>query len=63
MATDHGSTISDNSLSPAEVEQDGTRAKSHSIKDQIAADRYFRETRKRGLGIGFRRMVPPGADG
>jgi len=56
-------TLSDAAVAPAEAEQDGTRVKQQPLKDLIAADKYAREQTKTGLGIGYRRAVPPGALG
>ena len=39
--------------------------KQHSLPDQIAADRYLegkKASRKKGLGIGLKKLVPPGTD-
>jgi hypothetical protein len=37
----------------------------HPLPDQIAADRYLeskKAVRQKGLGIGLKKLVPPGAD-
>jgi len=39
--------------------------KQHSLADQIAADRYLQSkkaTKKKGLGVTVKKLVPPGAD-
>ena len=37
----------------------------HSLPDQIAADKYLeskKAVRQKGLGIGLKKLVPPGTD-
>jgi hypothetical protein len=37
----------------------------HPLPDQIAADRYLeskKAARRKGLGIGMKKLVPPGTD-
>jgi len=62
--SDNSAAINTNAQSPAEVEQDGTRAKAHPINDQIAADRYA-ATRaahaRNSTGLRFNKIVPPGS--
>jgi hypothetical protein len=49
--------------SPKSAESDGTRVEQHSLKDQIAADRYQREKTAQqsgSLGVNFFKMKPGG---
>ena len=56
-----------NAQGPAEAEVDGVRARQHSLRDQIAADRYLRSQRSTAnadsIGIRLARFQPPGATG
>jgi len=57
-------TIADAISKPAEAEQDGTRAKAHSLKDQIEAAKFAAaNAAPRRLKIKFVKMIPPGATG
>ncbi len=60
MADELSAEIGANAAGPKEVVQDGTSVTQHNLPDQIAADRYLAEKRKAGLGISFRKIVPPG---
>ena len=65
MADDLDNTIRENAQRPAEAHGDSGGMKQHSLPDQIAADRYLegkKATRKKGLGIGLKKLVPPGTD-
>lgn len=65
MADGLDQTIRDNAQGPAEAQGDSTRVRQHSLADQIAADRYLegkKATRKKGLGVATKKLVPPGAD-
>ena len=58
-------TIRQNAEGPAEARGDSTSIKQHSLSEQIAADRYLegkKATKKKGLGIAVKKLVPPGAD-
>ena len=61
--SDLKTTITNAASEPIEVTQDGTTVKRQSLKDQIAADKYLGEKDRLGLGIVFRRISPPGAQG
>ena len=63
MATDLSDTIRQNAQQPAEAQVDSTRARQHSLRDQIAADRYLagkQAARSRRLPLRITRIVPPG---
>jgi len=63
-STDLGDTIADNAVNPAEASGDSSRIKQHSLKDQIEADKYLRAKAAQGstgLGLIYRRTIPPGA--
>jgi hypothetical protein len=63
MADDLEQTIRDNATGPAEAQGDSGRVTQHSLPDQIAADRYLegkKATRKKGLGVATKKLVPPG---
>ena len=65
MADDLENTIRDNAQGPAEARGDSASVKQHSLADQIGADRYLeskKATRKKGLGVATKKLVPPGAD-
>ena len=65
MADDLAQTISDNAQGPAKASGDAGSMEQHSLPDQIAADRYLeskKAARGKGLGIGLKKLVPPGAD-
>ena len=56
--------IQENLQSPAKVTSDGISVEQHSLADQIAADKYLASkaaTQKKGLGIRFSKLSPPGA--
>ena len=65
MADDLDQAIHDNAEGPAEAHGDSGGMKQHSLPDQIAADRYLQSkkaARRKGLGIGLKKLVPPGTD-
>jgi len=65
MADDLDNTIRENAEGPAEAHGDSGGMKQHSLPDQVAADRYLegkKASRKKGLGIGLKKLVPPGTD-
>ena len=65
MADDLEQTIRENAAGPAEAQGDSGRVRQHSLADQIAADRYLegkKASRKKGLGVATKKLVPPGAD-
>lgn len=65
--TDFDDTLAENAAKPAEFEQDGAKAKQHSLKDQIEYAKYTKgqqaNTASKGFGIKFAKIVPPGAAG
>jgi hypothetical protein len=65
MADDLTQTISDNAEGPLKASGDSNSMEQHPLTDQIAADRYLeskKAARRRGLGIGLKKLVPPGTD-
>jgi hypothetical protein len=65
MSDDLEQTISENAQSPAKASGDAGSMEQHSLPDQIAADRYLeskKAAKKKGLGIGLKKLVPPGTD-
>ena len=65
MADDLEDTIRDNAQGPAKATGDSGSMEQHPLPDQIAADRYLeskKATRCKGLGIGLKKLVPPGTD-
>jgi len=56
--------IKDNAAGPAKASFDGQSVEQHALRDQIEADRYLsgkEATRKKGLGVKFVKLEPPGA--
>ena len=65
MADDLEDTIRENAEGPAEAHDDAGGMRQHSLRDQIAADRYLnskKAARKKGLGVVTKKLVPPGTD-
>ena len=65
MCEDLADTIRDNAQGPLEAHGDSGGMKQHKLVDQIAADRYLegkKATRRKGLAIGLKKLVPPGTD-
>jgi hypothetical protein len=65
MADDLEQTILDNAQGPAEAHGDAGGMKQHPLPEQIEADRYLaskKAARSKGLGIGLKKLVPPGTD-
>jgi hypothetical protein len=65
MADDLEDTIRENAQGPAKATGDSGSMEQHPLPDQIASDRYLeskKATRRRGLGIGLKKLVPPGTD-
>jgi hypothetical protein len=65
MADDLTETIRTAATEPAKASGDSGSMEQHPLPDQIAADRYLeskKATRGKGLGIGLKKLVPPGAD-
>jgi len=62
--TDIETQLAANATGPQSVSVDGTSTTEFSLPDQIAADKYLRANRARrrpGLGVIFRKILPPGA--
>lgn len=65
MADDLEQTILDNAQGPAKATGDSGSMEQHPLPEQVAADRYLQSkkaTRRKGLGIGLKKLVPPGTD-
>ncbi len=65
MPDDLTQTIIDGAKAPAKASGDSGSMEQHPLPDQIAADRYLeskKASRKKGLGIGLKKLVPPGTD-
>jgi hypothetical protein len=65
MADDLVDIIRENAQGPAKATGDSGSMEQHSLPDQIAADRYLQSkkaNRSKGLGIGLKKLVPPGTD-
>jgi hypothetical protein len=65
MADDLEDTIRENAQGPAKATGDSGSMEQHPLPEQVAADRYLQSkkaTRGKGLGIGLKKLVPPGTD-
>ena len=65
MAEELDDTIETNAKGPAKATGDSSSMEQHPLPDQIAADRYLASknaTKTKGLGIGLKKLVPPGTD-
>ena len=65
MADSLEDTIVDNAKGPSKASGDSGSMEQHSLPDQIATDRYLenkKAARRKGLGVGMKKLVPPGAD-
>jgi hypothetical protein len=65
-ATDLSETIATAAQKPAEARGDSSSFRQHSLPDQIAADKYLAAkagSKKKGFGLRFARIQPPGAEG
>ena len=63
MADEIENSIIENAQGPAKAAGDSGSMEQHSLPDQIAADRYLeskKAARRKGLGIGLKKLVPPG---
>ena len=57
--------IRDNASGPAKATGDSGSVEQHKLRDQVEADRYLeskKATRRKGVGVKFAKLVPPGAD-
>ena len=65
MAEDLEQNIRDNAAGPKRAKGDSAEMEQHPLADQIAADRYLASktaSKRKGLGIGMKKLVPPGTD-
>ncbi len=65
MPEDLSEAISDSAKAPAKASGDSGSMEQHPLPDQIAADRYLeskKAARRKGLGVGLKKLVPPGTD-
>lgn len=65
MPDDLDQTIRDNATGPKKAKGDQIEMEQHALADQIAADRYLASksaSRRTGLGIPLKKLVPPGTD-
>jgi hypothetical protein len=65
MSEELTQVIIDNATGPAKASGDAGSMEQHPLPDQIAADRYIeskKASRRKGLGIGLKKLVPPGTD-
>lgn len=65
MPNDLEQTIRDNASGPARAQGDSGSVQQHPLKDQIEADRYLaskQAVRRKGIGVRFAKLVPPGAE-
>lgn len=66
MPEDLTNTIQDNASGPRRAAGDSGSVEQHGLNDQIDADRYLeskKATRKKGLGVKFVKLTPPGTSG
>lgn len=65
MAEEIPDALLQNAAGPKRVKGDAGEMEQHPLPDQIATDRYLASknaTKKKGLGIGIKKLVPPGTD-
>jgi len=65
MSEELTQAIVDSAKGPAKAAGDSGSMEQHPLPDQIAADRYLeskKAARKKGLGVGLKKLVPPGTD-
>ncbi len=65
MAEELEETIHTNASGPRRARGDSAEIEQHPLADQIAADRYLASknaAKNKGLGIRFKKLVPPGTD-
>ncbi|MCL2647574.1 MAG: hypothetical protein FWD61_11305 [Phycisphaerales bacterium] len=64
MSDDLEDILKENAKNPKRAKGDAAEVEQHSLRDQIAADKYLasKEATKKGLGVIFKKLVPPGAD-
>ena len=64
MADELDDQIRDNAQAPKRAKGDSGEMEQHSLKDQIAADRYLeskKAAKKKAAGLKMSKLVPPGA--
>jgi hypothetical protein len=57
--------ILENAQNPAKASGDSGSMEQHPLTDQIATDRYLeskKAARRKGIGIGLKKLIPPGTD-
>ena len=56
--------ILENAQGPARAKGDSSEIQQHSLRDQIAADKYLasKSAVRKGLGAIFKKLVPPGTE-
>jgi hypothetical protein len=65
MADDLAEAIRQNADGPLKAAGDSGSMEQHTLEEQIAADKYLeskKAVRRRGMGIGLKKIVPPGTD-
>ena len=65
MSDDLEQAISENATGVKKAKGDNGELENHSLKDQIDADKYLcskKATEARHKGLGFTKIVPPGAE-
>ena len=67
MTNDHEDlteAIKESAKAPRRAKGDSSEVEQHSLRDQIAADKYLasKNATKKKLGVVFKKLVPPGAD-
>ena len=65
MSEDLEDSIRQSAQGPKRAKGDSAEMEQHPLPDQIAADRYLASknaAKGKGLGIGMKKLVPPGAD-
>ncbi len=65
MADELADVIKENAEGPKRAKGDSGEMEQHSHPDQIEADRYLNSkeaVKSKTLGVGFTKLVPPGAD-
>ena len=64
MSDNLDDTIRENAQGPAKASGDAGSVEQHKLSDQIEADRYLASkeaAKSKRRGIGFNKLVPPGA--
>ena len=63
MSEDLDNTIRENATGPKRARGDSGEIEQHALADQIEADRYLnsKQAAKKGVGVRFTKLSPPGA--